>query len=67
MFKRGNRLLKGLFRSKYLDLNIEDMPLEEFSRISRGIYLDIIFRVLGSLVLFIICIVAFILGGRYAW
>lgn len=67
MFKREKSDRNGIFRSKYMDLDIENMSDEEFSKISRKVYMSIVNRGVGSIILFILCIIGFIIGGKHGW
>lgn len=67
MFKKEKTNRKCIFKSKYMDLDIENMSEEEFEKISRKIYSSIVLRTGGGVILFILCIIALIIGGKYAW
>lgn len=67
MFKKDKSNRTSIFRSKYMDLDIENMSDEEFARISKKVYTSIALRGSGGLILFILCIIALIIGGKYAW
>ena len=67
MFKREKSDRMSIFRSKYMDLDIENMSDEEFSQISKKVYTSIAIRSIGSIILFILCIIGFIVGGKYGW
>lgn len=67
MFGRKKKEKKDRFKSKYADLDIEGMPDEEFSKISNKVYMAIAVRSFGGIVLFILCIIALVLGGTYLW
>lgn len=67
MFKREKQDRKSFFKSKYIDMDIENMSEEEFEKISRKVYTSISLRTGGGIILFVLCIVALILGGKYAW
>jgi len=67
MFKREKWDRKSLFKSKYMDLDIENMSDEEFSKISRGVYTSILSRGIGSIILFVLCIIGLIIGGKHGW
>ena len=54
---------KDRFKSKYLDLDIENMTDEEFSKISNKVYGEIGFRCGGGTILLILCFIALVLGG----
>ena len=69
MFRRKKKTENkaGIFKSKYMDLDIENMSQEEFDKISRKIYSSIAVRTGGGIILFILCIIALVIGGKYAW
>lgn len=67
MFGRKKKEKVDRFRSKYADLDIEGMSDEEFAKISNDVYRAIAIRGFGGIVLFILCIIALMLGGRYLW
>lgn len=67
MFKREKSDRMSIFRSKYMDLDIENMSDEEFSQISKKVYISIATRSIGSIILLILCIIGFIVGGKYGW
>lgn len=67
MFKKEKSNRKSIFTSKYANLDIEGMSDEEFLKISKKIYMSITLRGSSSLILFILGIIALILGGKYAW
>ncbi len=67
MFKREKSDRMSIFRSKYMDLDIENMSDEEFSQISKKVYTSIATRSIGSIILLILCIIGFIVGGKYGW
>ena len=67
MFKREKFDRNSIFRSKYMDLDIENMSDEEFSKISKKVYISIATRGIGGIILFILCIIGFIVGGSYGW
>lgn len=50
-----------------MNLDIENMSEEEFNSISKKVYTSIALRGSGGLILFILCIIALIMGGKYAW
>lgn len=67
MFKKEKSNRKSIFTSKYASLDIEGMSDEEFLKISKKLYMSIALRGSSSLILFILGIIALILGGKYAW
>lgn len=67
MLKQDKFNRSSIFRSKYMELDIENMPDEEFRKISRKVYFAIIVRSCSGVFLFILCIIALVLGGKYAW
>lgn len=67
MFKRDKSNRSVIFRSRYMNLDIENMSEEEFNSISKKVYTSIALRGSGGLILFILCIIALIMGGKYAW
>ena len=64
-FKKNGK--KDRFKSKYLDLNFEEMSDEEFAETYRKVYSSILLRGFGGMGLFIVCIVVLVLCGRYLW
>lgn len=58
---------KDRLKSKYIDLDFDSMSDEEFDKISSGVYSSIVLRGLGGMFIFIVCIVALVLCGRYLW
>lgn len=67
MFKRDKSDRSVIFRSRYMNLDIENMSEEEFNSISKKVYTSIALRGSGGIILFILCIIALIMGGKYAW
>lgn len=67
MFKKEKSNRKSIFTSKYASLDIEGMSDEEFSKISKKVYRSIALRGSSSLILFILGMIALVLGGKYAW
>lgn len=67
MFKLYKNGMKGISKSKYSDLDIEGMSDDEFSKISNKLYITILIRTLGGVILFVLSILALIYGGKYAW
>lgn len=57
----------NLFKSKYIDIDLENLPEEKFNEIKIGVYLSIFIRTSGGIILIILCVIALILGGKYAW
>lgn len=55
------KVKRDRFRSKYMDLDYNSMLEEEFSKVSKKVYLSIFFRSIGGVILFILCILALVL------
>lgn len=67
MLKKEKNLRKYIFKSKYMYMDLEDLSDEEYIKISKKVYISIALRSGGGVMLFTICIIALILGGKYAW
>lgn len=65
MFNKKHKESK--LRSKYLDYDIENMSDAEFDKISKQVYMSVVIRGVGGMLLFIMCMVSLILCGRYLW
>lgn len=67
MLNFNKKMRKDVYISKYIDLGIENMSDEEFSQISKKVYISIALRSIGGMMLFVFCILVLVVGGRYAW
>lgn len=67
MLNFNKKMRKDVYISKYIDLGIENMSDEEFSQISKKVYISIALRCIGGTMLFVFCILVLVVGGRYAW
>lgn len=67
MFKKEKKIKKDRFKSKYTELDFDNMSEEEFSEISGRVYRAIAIRGVGGMLLFIVCIFALIFCSKYLW
>ena len=51
--------------SKFSEIDIEGMSDDEFSKISPELYRVIVFKGVIGLLLFIVCFILLVVGGRY--